>query len=187
MSFEKLIEEAPKPAILHWGQNHFIVLPPQKRTFFSKPKNITIADPAKGIITISKELFLQKWISDKNEDGESTGIALILEPGQNFYNANYGHDFNELTTNHANQLWGYIKPHKKLVFQLFLGVMLGSLLQLVFPFLTQSVVDVGINTQNIQFVYIVLLAQLALFIGRLAYFDSKKHQFLKINNCIPLY
>ncbi|MDO8996996.1 MAG: hypothetical protein Q7U77_10260, partial [Sediminibacterium sp.] len=75
----------------------------------------------------------------------------------------------------------------KLVFQLFLGVMLGSLLQLVFPFLTQSVVDVGINTQNIQFVYIVLLAQLALFIGRLAYFDSKKHQFLKINNCIPLY
>jgi len=99
--------------------------------------------------------------------------------------------------------------------------MLGSLLQLVFPFLTQSVVDVGINTQNIQFVYIVLLAQLALFIGRLsvefirswilyhissrinisilagfliklmklplAYFDSKKHQLLKINNCMPLY
>ncbi|OYZ51199.1 MAG: ABC transporter ATP-binding protein [Sphingobacteriia bacterium 24-36-13] len=167
MSFEKLIEEAPKPAILHWGQNHFIVLPPQKRAFFSKTKNITIVDPAKGIIAISKELFLQKWISDKNEDGDSTGIALILEPGQNFYNANYGHDFKELTNNHANQLWGYIKPHKKLVFQLFLGVMLGSLLQLVFPFLTQSVVDVGINTQNIQFVYIVLLAQLALFIGRL--------------------
>ncbi len=129
---------------------------------------ITIADPAKGIITITKELFLHKWISDKNTDGEPTGIALLLEPGPNFYNNAYGTDFDQQTTKHASQLLGYIRPHKKLVFQLFLGVVLGSLLQLVFPFLTQSVVDVGINTQNLQFVYIVLFAQLALFVGRLS-------------------
>ncbi|TAG14425.1 MAG: peptidase domain-containing ABC transporter [Sphingobacteriia bacterium] len=170
LSFTKLIEEAPKPAILHWGQNHFIILQPQKKYFFHNKlhKNITIADPAKGIITINKELFLQKWISDKNDQGEPTGIALLLEPGQDFYNNQYNDDFAEKKTNHINQLIGYIRPHKKLVFQLLLGVILGSLLQLVFPFLTQSVVDVGINTQNIQFVYIILFAQLALFIGRLS-------------------
>ncbi|TAH07018.1 MAG: peptidase domain-containing ABC transporter [Sphingobacteriia bacterium] len=170
LSFTKLIEEAPKPAILHWGQNHFIILQPQKKSFFHNKlhKNITIADPAKGFITISKELFLQKWISDKNDQGEPTGIALLLEPGQDFYTNQYNDDFAEKKTNHTNQLFGYIRPHKKLVFQLFLGVILGSLLQLVFPFLTQSVVDVGINTQNIQFVYIILFAQLALFIGRLS-------------------
>jgi ATP-binding cassette, subfamily B, bacterial len=170
LSFNKLLNEAPKPAILHWGQNHFIILLPQKKHLFNNNqyKNITIADPAKGIISISKELFLQKWISDKNEEGEPTGIALLLEPGQNFYSNQYDGSFTETKTNHAQQLLGYIRPHKKLVFQLFLGVMLGSLLQLVFPFLTQSVVDVGINTQNIQFVYIVLFAQLALFIGRLS-------------------
>ncbi len=174
LNFDKLMIDSPKPAILHWGQNHFIVLPPQKKTPFSflfnqkHHNNITIADPAKGILTISKELFLLKWISDKNTHGEPTGIALLLEPGPNFYNNAYGADFDQKTTKHASQLLSYIRPHKKLVFQLFLGVVLGSLLQLVFPFLTQSVVDVGINTQNLQFVYIVLFAQLALFIGRLS-------------------
>jgi ATP-binding cassette subfamily B protein len=169
LSFDKLINEAPKPAILHWGQNHFVVLTPQKKNWFSKAvKTITIADPAKGIITIDKALFLHKWISGKNEDGEPTGIALLVEPGINFYTAQYSSEFKEAEKNHATQLLGYIRPYKKLVLQLFFGVILGSLLQLILPFLTQSVVDVGINTQNLQFVYIVLFAQLALFIGKLS-------------------
>lgn len=174
LSFDKLMIDSPKPAIMHWGQNHFIVLPPQKKTPFGflfsniQYNNITIADPAKGIITISKELFLAKWINDTSAEGVPTGIALFLEPGPNFYQNEFSADFNPTSTKHASQLLGYIRPHKKLVFQLFLGVVLGSLLQLVFPFLTQSVVDVGINTQNLQFVYIVLFAQLALFVGRLS-------------------
>ncbi len=174
LSFLTLMNDTPKPAILYWGQNHFIILMPQKKTAFrslfrnSQFNNITIADPAKGIITISKELFLQKWINDKKSENKPTGIALIIEPGPNFYSNQYGVDFNQQNTKHARQLIDYIRPYNKLVFQLFLGVVLGSLLQLVFPFLTQSVVDVGINTQNIQFVYIVLFAQLALFMGRLS-------------------
>lgn len=118
LNFDKLMIDSPKPAILHWGQNHFIVLPPQKKTPFSflfnqkHHNNITIADPAKGILTISKELFLLKWISDKNTDGEPTGIALLLEPGPNFYNNAYGADFDQKTTKHASQLLSYIRPHK---------------------------------------------------------------------------
>lgn len=169
LTYEKLINEAPKPAILHWGQNHFVILVPQKKHWFGKAlTKITIADPATGIITIDKALFLQKWVSDKNADGEPIGIALLLEPEADFYTATYKKDFEEKKKNYGSQLVSYIRPYTKLIIQLFLGVVLGSLLQLVFPFLTQSIVDVGINTQNLQFVYIVLLAQLALFVGKLS-------------------
>jgi len=88
LSLKKLMEEVPKPSILNWGLSHFIILLPQKTNFFSntfssnKCEKITIADPAKGIITIDRQLFLQKWITDKNVDSEQTGIALLLELGQ---------------------------------------------------------------------------------------------------------
>lgn len=171
LSFTKLLQDAPKPAILHWGQNHFIILLPQKNACIlskKKKRKITVADPAMGILLLDQELFLKKWISDKKDIGDDIGIALLLEPGTDFYNAQYSEDYKATTTNYSKQLLGYILPHKKLIFQLFIGVILGSLLQLVFPFLTQSIVDVGINTQNLQFVYIVLFAQLALFVGRLS-------------------
>ncbi|MBX9779699.1 MAG: peptidase domain-containing ABC transporter [Chitinophagaceae bacterium] len=169
ITFEKLLNEALKPSILHWDQNHFVVLIPQRKNWLGKElTKITIADPATGIITIDKALFLQKWVSDKNEDGEQTGIALLLEPSADFYTATYKQDFEEKKKSYGNQLFSYIRPYTKLIIQLFLGVVLGSLLQLIFPFLTQSIVDVGINTQNLQFVYIVLLAQLALFVGKLS-------------------
>ncbi|MGL1696758.1 hypothetical protein ACSTH7_25315, partial [Vibrio parahaemolyticus] len=85
-------------------------------------------------------LFLQKWVSDKNADGEPIGIALLLEPGADFYTATYKKDFEEKKKNYGSQLVSYIRPYTKLIIQLFLGVVLGSLLQLVFPFLTQSIV-----------------------------------------------
>lgn len=169
LTFSKLLNDAPLPAILHWGQNHFVVLVPQKKKWFQKEfTKVTIADPAKGIIAINSSLFIDKWISGRNEYKEPTGIALLLEPGANFYTAEYDAIFEEPAKNHAIKLISYIHPYKKLVLQLFIGVLLSSLFQLVLPFLTQSIVDVGINTQNLQFVYIVLFAQLALFIGKLS-------------------
>src|SRR6185436_10430164 len=80
----------------------------------------------------------------------------------------------------------YVLPHKKLVFQLFLGLGIGSLLQLFLPFLTQSVVDTGINTNNIHFVYIVLMAQLALFAGRIAIEFVRSWVLLHISTRINL-
>ncbi len=172
LSFNNLIENAKKPAILHWGQNHFVVLVPQNIIWYNlfnvvQKQKIVIADPAKGVFQLDTKQFQKKWISDTSEAGESTGIALLLEPNLQFYANNENNNDVSNSTNHTQQLFNYIRPYKKLLFQLLLGVILGSLLQLVFPFLTQSVVDVGINTQNLQFVYIVLFAQLALFIGRL--------------------
>ena len=59
-------------------------------------------------------------------------------------------------------LYSYLRPYRNLVGQLFLGLLLGSMIQLMLPFLTQSVVDFGINNQNLGFIYLVLIAQLML-------------------------
>ncbi len=156
ISFDELIEHAAKPAILHWKQNHFVVLTPK-----AKQSKITIADPAKGIITYTKKEFLQHWTS--TTDGEENfGIALLLEPTPLLYEQQ---DEKENKVGWG-MLVGYMRQQKKLIAQLFMGLLVGSLLQLIFPFLTQSIVDIGINTHNLQFIYIILLAQFMLFFGR---------------------
>ncbi len=156
ITFAQLMEDAPRPAILHWGQKHFVVLTPS-----SKKQTLTIADPAKGLITYSKKDFLSHW-SNAEKLGDATGIALLLEPTPAFY-SQPGEKENKVG-------WGlllnYMGQQKRFIVQLFIGLLVGSLLQLIFPFLTQSIVDVGIATHNLQFIYIILLAQFMLFFGR---------------------
>jgi ATP-binding cassette subfamily B protein len=166
LNFKTLTEEAKLPCILHWNQYHFIVL------YKAKKNLLFVADPAHGLATFTKQEFLQRWISDRNADGTDEGIALLLEPTPKFYEQDEddsslfsGEDQGEVLA--FKNIFNYLTPYKKLIFQLFLGLGVASILQLILPFLTQSVVDVGVNTANIHFVYIVLLAQIALFIGRL--------------------
>ena len=154
--FKQLIDDAPKPAILHWSQNHFVVL-----TSKAKQNKITVADPAKGFITYNRKEFLSHWANATNGK-DDVGIALLLEPTPAFYEQQ---DEKENKIGWG-MLFGYMRQQKKLIFQLFMGLMVGSLLQLIFPFLTQSIVDIGISTHNLQFIYIILLAQFMLFFGR---------------------
>lgn len=161
LSFKQLAEDAILPCILHWNQNHFIVLPPIA-TKWRRNKKITIIDPAKGFFKLSKEEFLNQWISTKRENGEDVGIALLLEPTPTFY---------ERADEKVNKLsWGmvlhYLKNSKWQLSQVFVALLVTSLFQLIFPFLTQSLVDTGINTQNLQYITIVLLAQLMLVFSR---------------------
>lgn len=156
LDFNSLVRDIKLPAILHWNQNHFVVL------YRTKNKKFFIADPAKGLITYSQEELKKYWISDKDEEG----VALLLEPSPAFYKSEF--DTQEEKRLNFKNIFHYILPYKKLVFQLFIGLGVASLLQLFLPFLTQSIVDTGINTANIHFVYIVLLAQLGLFTGRIA-------------------
>ena len=156
INFNILIKDAKLPCILHWNQNHFVVL------YKINNKTLLIADPARGLISYSKEEFKRHWISDKSEEG----IALLLEPSPSFYKAEF--DTEEKKGLHFKNIFHYVFPYKKLVLQLFIGLGVSSLLQLFLPFLTQSIVDTGINIGNIHFVYIVLLAQVALFAGRIA-------------------
>ncbi|MCC7402323.1 MAG: peptidase domain-containing ABC transporter, partial [Chitinophagaceae bacterium] len=173
LTYQSLTQDAKLPAILHWNQNHFVILYKVKKRFLLRRNDrshgnskLLIADPAKGLITLSPGEFKNNWISNK-ENGQEEGIALLLEPSPKFYeNTDVAEERKSKGLAFKN-IFNYIFPYKKLVFQLFIGLGVASLLQLFLPFLTQSVVDTGVNTANIHFVYIVLLAQLALFAGRL--------------------
>ena len=155
IDFKRLCEESPLPCIVHWKQQHFIVV------YKIKNNEVYVSDPAHGLIKYSEKEFLDCWLSTKKDD-EDKGIALLLEPTPDFYSQA------EESFNKSGFLYllSYLRPYKKFLVQLFLGLLLGSLLQLIFPFLTQSVVDIGISNQNIGFVYLVLIAQLMLFISR---------------------
>ena len=159
ITLQQLQGVAENPSILHWSQQHFVVLYKVKRNRYY------IADPAAGLITLTQNEFAKRWLSSE-EDGHATGIALLLEPTPGFHKDEFA-DETKNKSRSFSTIFQYLIPYKRLVFQLFLWVILGSLLQLVLPFLTQSIVDIGINTQNLSFLYIILIAQLALFAGRL--------------------
>ena len=155
ISYNKLCEEVQFPCIVHWKQNHFVVV------YEIKNNEVFVADPAHGLIKYNEKEFLESWISTKT-DNDDKGIALLLEPTPEFYTQ----EDEKINKSGFKFLFSYLKPYKKFLIQLFLGLLLGSLLQLIFPFLTQSVVDVGISNQNLGFVYLVLLAQLMLLISK---------------------
>ncbi|GGI22493.1 ABC transporter ATP-binding protein [Pedobacter mendelii] len=151
------LAEIDLPVILHWNQNHFVIL------YKVKNSQYHIADPAKGLITYAESEFLKHWLSTHN-NGHSEGIVLTLSPTPDFYSQEGdkadGLDFSYLLK--------YLYRYKQLIVQLFAGLAVGSLLQLILPFLTQSIVDIGINTRNLNFIYIILIAQSMLFIGRMS-------------------
>lgn len=151
------IKEAVLPIILHWGQNHFVVLFKIKRNKYS------IADPAKGVINYTEKEFLAYWYSYKN-NGSSYGIALLIEPTSEFYKE----EGDEERRKGFGEFYSYLFHHKKLLVQLGFGFAIGSLLQLILPFLTQSIVDVGISTNDLGFIYIILIAQFVLLLGRMS-------------------
>jgi len=159
LSYEQLEKDATIPCIAHWNQKHFITI------FKIKNNKIWVADPANGIIKYSKNEFLKGWIST-NIEGIPQGFCLLLEPGPDFFQQPSIDE--KLNKTGFRFLLLYLKPYKKFVSQLVIGLILGSLIQLIFPFLTQSIVDYGINNQDIGFIYLILIAQLILFISRMS-------------------
>ena len=164
LTFELLSQEAPMPCIVHWNQNHFVVVYRIKR--YRKGKyTVYVADPGKGLVTYTKIEFCEHWISTKN-NGEEKGIALLLEPSEQCRSQTDAETV--LPQNRMKFLWNYLKKYRRFFTQLILGLLLGSLLQLVFPFLTQAIVDTGIGGKDIGFVWLVLLAEMMLLFSRTA-------------------
>ncbi|HHG83731.1 MAG TPA: peptidase domain-containing ABC transporter, partial [Bacteroidetes bacterium] len=153
------LEEAPLPCIVHWQQSHFVVV------YKIKKGKVFVADPGHGLVTYSKEEFLSNWINADAHAETPNGIALLLEVGNDFFAEAEATDEAETAKYGFRFLLPYLFRYKKFIFQLILGLLAGSLIQLIFPFITQSVVDVGIQNQDISFIYLLLFAQLALFIG----------------------
>jgi ATP-binding cassette subfamily B protein len=167
-TFEKLSQKAQLPCIVHWKQVHFAVVYhiEKKKPFFrSKDRRsqfwIHVADPAHGLLKYTEEEFKKCWITTRHE-GEEKGIAMLLEPAPGFYDA----ETTKQQPVDLRFLINYLRPHKKIMWQLLWGILAGSLLQLVFPFLTQAIVDRGVGQRNIEFIYIMLAAQLSLVAGR---------------------
>lgn len=156
ITFEKLKREAPLPCIVHWKQKHFVVV------YKIEKNTVYVADPAVGKLSYSKDEFLKSWLSS-NANTTNYGVSLLLETTPDFYT----HAGEKKDKTRFSYLFKYLKPHKKLIVQLVLGLVLGSLLQLIFPFLTQSIVDFGITNNNLSFIYLVLIAQLVLFFSQM--------------------
>ena len=153
----KLIEEkALLPTILHWNQNHFVVLQKITKNIFTGKHSFKIADPSHGFISLNENAFNNSWLSDNDK-----GVAIFLNPTDEFYKLSPPKE-EKLTLKY---LFGYLKPYKKQLSILFLMLMLGSGLTLIFPFLTQNLIDKGVNAKNLNFVSIILLAQLGVFLG----------------------
>lgn len=155
------LKEAALPCILHWNKNHYVVL------YDIRKMNFYISDPAHGLLTYTKEEFLERWIGKNATDETEEGIALLLETTPKFYESPFTPEegTKKLGFKFLSQ---YIFKYKSFLWQLVIGLVAGSLLQLIVPFLTQSIVDVGIKNQDINFIYLILLAQLFLFLGRTA-------------------
>jgi len=155
LTYTKLLE-APLPCIVHWNKNHYVVL------YKIRKNTIYISDPAHGLITYTKQEFIKHWIGNNADENTEEGIALLIEPTPRFYQS----DFDKDEKFGFNFIFKYLFKYKKFVVQLIIGLLAGSLLQLIFPFLTQSVVDVGIANQDLNFIYLILFAQLFLFLGK---------------------
>lgn len=161
LSLEKLITQRPFPCILHWNQEHFVVLYDVKidrkgRRFFY------IADPGKNLLKLDEDTFKNAWVSTRTY-GEEKGILLALQPTLAFYEKQ---DERRTKAKPLPFLWGYVKPYKRFFVQLLLGLLLGSGLQLIFPFLTQAIVDKGIEGKNLNLIYLILIGQLMLVVSR---------------------
>ncbi|WP_281231053.1 peptidase domain-containing ABC transporter [Flavobacterium gelatinilyticum] len=157
LSAERL-EEAPLPCILHWNKNHYVVLYKIRKGIYY------ISDPAFGLIQYNKEDFLKFWIGNNADDQTQEGVALLIEASPKFFQSEFDKEDNKGLG--FALLSQYVLRYKSFLIQLSIGLLAGSLLQLIFPFLTQSIVDIGIQNQNINFIYLILFAQLFLFAGR---------------------
>lgn len=162
ISFKQLVEDVPLPCVLHWNQSHFVVcydIRTKKDGY-----RISIADPASQLVIYQEGEFKKCWLSTKME-GEEKGVALVLDPTPDFYDAE---DERRVGERSLTFFLKYLVPYKKQLLQLILGMLVISVLQLIVPFLTQSLVDVGIHGGNLSFITLILIAQLVVSVSQLS-------------------
>ncbi|MFM8911308.1 MAG: cysteine peptidase family C39 domain-containing protein, partial [Flammeovirgaceae bacterium] len=156
-TYQDLASQMPLPCVAHWRQRHYVVV------CDATPNLVRVADPAYGLIDYKPEDFCKGWIPKKNVVASDEGVLLLLESTPLFYEQE---DHSPKSKSPFQFIGKYFRPFRKFSFQLFLGLLVGTLVQLALPFLTQQIVDVGINTKNVNFIYLILSAQLMLFVSQ---------------------
>lgn len=168
LSYEQLISEANLPCIAHWKKNHFVVVYKiaLNHSLFSCLGNnkefwFHVADPSRGLVKYKADEFRKAWITTVKDD-EEKGHCLLLETTPEFYTM----QDEKINRKSIWFLLQYLRPYKNLVIQLILSFIVASILQLIIPFLTQAIVDKGINYKDVSFLTLVLIAQLTLMLGQ---------------------
>ena len=159
LTWEQLCKEATLPCIVYWKQRHFVVV------YRIRKDVVYVSDPAQGLLAYPEADFKKCWLSSRDEEGMRNGIALLLEPGPEFFQ---DEDDKEKQKVSFRYLLSYLRPYKSYIVQLLLAMLVGSLLSLIMPFISQNIVDVGIGTSNLSFVVVMLIAQLLLVLGQAA-------------------
>lgn len=163
ITFKQLSEEGVFPCILHWNQKHFVVCYGIEKCRYGGYK-IHISDPASQRLTYTKDEFERCWIGPNNGN-DCYGVALMLEPGEKFGKVPEERKKNGLC---IRSFWGYLTPYRSMIGQLMLAMLVGSLIQLVLPFLSQAMVDQGINGCDMDIITMILMAQLFFFMSTLS-------------------
>lgn len=160
-TFDHWLRHMIFPCIVFWRQKHFIVVY-KLRIKKSKRGNyrgyVIVGDPAYGIVKYSVEEFVEGWIYEQSD--EKKGITLMLKPSKTF-----NQEKNELVNNRKFSLiyfWNYIRLYSRSIMSVLVGMLFILIIQMIFPFLTQSLVDVGVGENNLNFIFLVLGAQLLL-------------------------
>jgi ATP-binding cassette, subfamily B, bacterial len=158
VAYQDLSSQIPLPCIAHWRQRHYVVI------YEATEQGVLMADPSYGLVRHKKQDFLKGWIPDKHIQEDSEGVLLLFETTPLFYEQD-----EQIADNRKgviNFVGRYFRPYQRYMLQLLIGLLATTFLQLVFPFFTQQMVDTGINTHNLHFVYLILVAQLVLFISQ---------------------
>lgn len=184
ISFKQLAEDASFPCILHWNQNHFVVcygIEKRKRKGEFEYR-IHISDPATQRVNLTRKEFEKCWFSSRNSQDE-TGVALMLEPSPNFGSVE---DEFHTTKKSLFSFAKYLLPFKSLGLQLIFGLIAGCIIQLILPFLSQAMVDKGINSKDLGLITLILIAQLSLFVAQLLIGYIRSWIMLHINTRIDI-
>lgn len=142
------------PCILHWNQTHYVVL----YRIDSKKENFYISDPAKGKYSLSKQELLEHWFG-----ANSNAPVLMLEPNKKF-----GTIKEKSRQSHSSFaiILGYLRTYHKYVLQLAIGLLFTSVLQVVFPIMTQIIVDKGIQSRNINLLWWILACWMIIVLAK---------------------
>ena len=181
--YDTLQEDVLLPCIAHWRDRHYVVI------YRVTKKHVYVADPAAGKMRYTREEFLQGWQSTEGQTKiptigmPTTGILLLLEPTPAFYEQ-------EVENTTATTGWGFLltffRPYQRYLWQLLLSVLSISLIQFLFPFLAQALVDEGIRNNNLHFIYIILVAQLVLFVSQTVGEVIRSYLLLYVGNRVSI-
>lgn len=150
-----IYSKVPLPCIIHWANSHFVTV------YRVTSKKIYVSDPARGLVSYSYQQFKENWYKIEHESQK--GVLLALEPQADF--GLYFENEKKSRKRTVENLVAYFTPYKKSFTNLFIVMFIVTFLQALLPFISKAVIDVGIQRQDVDFINIVLIANIAIILS----------------------